>query len=197
MRNDLGCMVNNQSIQNFVSAVYEALNEIGKDIIILGHSMGGFVTQKFLEKFTCKAAILLASVPPTGILPDALRYLRAHPDTFPDLINQDIYAPFVKYAEDLYSPATNKDKIKNYKTLMRSESFTALINMMFKPIKTVNPNKVPLLVTGADKNRVITINEIKKPAHSMKKNRLYFLVLDITLCSIRIMSLFRVVSLNG
>ena len=81
---------------------------------------------------------------------------------------------------------------------MRSESFTALINnMMFKPIKTVNPNKVPLLVTGADKNRVITINEIKKPAHSMKKNRLYFLVLDITLCSIWIMSLFRVVSLNG
>ncbi len=156
--------VNSQSIDDYVRFVKKTIDDLDDDIILIGHSMGGFITQKFLEMHACKAAILLASVPYSGILPGSLRYLLKHPDALSNLIAQDIYGPFVKYSEDLYSNATDRNEIEYYKTLMRSESFKALLNMMFKPVKKSNPSNVPLLVTGADADQVITIDEVQKTA---------------------------------
>ena len=154
--------VNSQSIDDYVLFVKETIDQLGKDVIIVGHSMGGFITQKFLEKHSCSAAILLASVPPSGILSGSLRFLMRHPDAFPSLITRDIFGPFVKYADDLYSKNTTKADIEGYKKLMRSESFKALLNMMFRPVRTPNLHNVPLLITGADQDRVIAVKEIKK-----------------------------------
>jgi len=156
--------VNQASIADYVQAVHQAVNSIEGDVIIVGHSMGGFITQKYLEQYSCRAAVLLASVPYSGILAGALRYLGNHPSAFFNLVAQDIYGPFVKYANELYSTATDQTHIEKWKKLMRSESFKALLNMMFKPVKTANPSKVPILVTGADNDQVITPEEVHKTA---------------------------------
>ncbi len=156
--------VNQASINDYVKSIEQAVDFINKDVILVGHSMGGFITQKFLELHSCKAAVLLASVPYFGVLPGAIRYLRNHPSAFFNLVAQDIYGPFVKYAEELYSTTTDKQKIEEYKLLMRSESFKALLNMMFKPVRVANPNNVPILVTGADHDQVISLKEVKQTA---------------------------------
>ncbi len=50
--------------------------------VLIGHSMGGFIIQKYRENNSAPAAVLLASVPPTGILPAILRIAHRHPIAF-------------------------------------------------------------------------------------------------------------------
>ena len=166
--------VNNQSIDDYVAFVKKTTDDLGKDVIVVGHSMGGFIAQKFLERYFCRAVVLLASVPHSGILPGSLRFLMKHPDAFPNLITRDIFGPFVKYAEDLYASTTDRQKIEHYKSLMRSESFQAVLDMMFKPVKVPNPNKVPMLIAGADDDLVITQKEVKMTAEYYLETPVFF-----------------------
>jgi pimeloyl-ACP methyl ester carboxylesterase len=155
--------VNQFGIKDYVHTIRVNINELGPDTIIIAHSMGGFITQKFLEKYQCKAAVLLGSVPPSGIFKATMRYLKAHPDALKDFLSMDIYAPFVKYAADLYSADKIPAELHLYQDLMRSESFKAVLSMITQPVKAVNPS-VPKLILGAEDDIVITLNEVLQTA---------------------------------
>lgn len=60
-------------IRDFVEDVEIAAAAFPSPPVLVGHSMGGFVTQKYLETNDAPAAVLLASAPPGGILGDSLR----------------------------------------------------------------------------------------------------------------------------
>jgi pimeloyl-ACP methyl ester carboxylesterase len=47
--------------------------------VVVGHSMGGFVVQKYLESSTAPAAVLMASLPPQGRVGFLTRQIRRHP----------------------------------------------------------------------------------------------------------------------
>lgn len=150
--------INKVTINNYLDDVKLAIKEIGGDVILVGHSMGGFIIQKYLESNTAAKAILLASVPPSGILPAALRYLSKFPEALPSFILQDIYAPFVKNAATLYHPDTDQELIRKCKEKMCSESFKVLLQMMFGPVKKMS--STPILVLGAKEDRVINEKEV-------------------------------------
>jgi len=50
--------------------------------ILIGHSMGGYIIQKYLEDHTSPGAVLLSSPPPTGFLPATLRIAWRRPLIF-------------------------------------------------------------------------------------------------------------------
>lgn len=157
--------VNHFGLSDYLASVDQALSTIGKDAIIIGHSMGGFITQKYLEQKTCKAAVLLAPVPYFGILAPSLRYISHHPMAFFHLLAQDIYRPFVAHAEELFHSLQQDLTIEQVQALMRSESFKVLIGMMAKPVKKPTPKQVPLLVLGGAEDQVISPLEIERTAH--------------------------------
>jgi pimeloyl-ACP methyl ester carboxylesterase len=66
------------SISDFVGDVASVAGTL-KWPILVGHSMGGFVVQKYLQEHDAPAAVLLASVPPHGHLPALLRLIRRYP----------------------------------------------------------------------------------------------------------------------
>jgi alpha-beta hydrolase superfamily lysophospholipase len=41
--------------------------------VLIAHSLGGFVVQRYLENHDAPAAVLVASVPPQGVLGLAMR----------------------------------------------------------------------------------------------------------------------------
>ena len=47
--------------------------------VVIGHSMGGFIVQKYLESHDAPAGVLMTSMPPQGNLGSALRWIRHHP----------------------------------------------------------------------------------------------------------------------
>lgn len=67
------------SISDYVDDVASVVDPLTPRPILIGHSMGGFVVQKYLVHNTAPAAVLLASAPPRGHLSALLRILRRQP----------------------------------------------------------------------------------------------------------------------
>src|SRR3990172_9353564 len=56
--------------------------ETGRRPVIIGHSMGGLITQKYMEQYEAPAGVLLASVPTHGAILATLRTMAHQPLTF-------------------------------------------------------------------------------------------------------------------
>src|ERR1700694_3612223 len=69
-------------IADYVTDLAEAADSLPEPPVVIGHSMGGLVVQKYLESHTAPAAVLVASVPPAGALMTTLRFLGRHPLKF-------------------------------------------------------------------------------------------------------------------
>ncbi|CQD16635.1 alpha/beta hydrolase fold protein [Mycobacterium lentiflavum] len=67
------------SIADYVDDVASVANALPTPPIVVGHSLGGFVVQKYLESHEAPAAVLLASAPPSGVTGFMLRLGRRHP----------------------------------------------------------------------------------------------------------------------
>src|SRR5262249_28304403 len=67
------------SVRDYVDDVRTAAEGIGGAPVIVGHSLGGYVVQKYLENNDAPAGVLLASAPPQGSIGASLRMMRRHP----------------------------------------------------------------------------------------------------------------------
>ena len=69
-------LLNTYTIDDYVEDVYQTVRNLGEKPILVGHSMGGEIIQKYLLKYqnTISGAVLLASSPAGGmrIWPDVL-----------------------------------------------------------------------------------------------------------------------------
>lgn len=59
--------INDYSIADYVDDVTDIARRIDPPPVLIGHSMGGFVVQKYFEREQAVGAVLMASVPPTGL----------------------------------------------------------------------------------------------------------------------------------
>src|ERR1700722_4157758 len=66
-------------IRHYVEDVAAVFAGFSSAPILVGHSMGGFVVQKFLETQSSPAAFLLASIPPAGARSMYARLMRNQP----------------------------------------------------------------------------------------------------------------------
>ena len=78
---------NTARIRHYVDDLAEAVAACDEAPILIGHSMGTAVIQKFLERGSARAAILMSPVPPHGGWQVALRIIRLHaPGILRDLL---------------------------------------------------------------------------------------------------------------
>jgi alpha-beta hydrolase superfamily lysophospholipase len=126
--------------------------------IIIGHSMGGMILQKYLQKGSCKKAILLASVPPSGVLMASLRVLTKFPGAIPYLFQLNLLGVFKKYPQLMFN---DPDHCERYAPLMCSESFLAYLGLM---LPFHHRTTVPLLVVGGSADGLITVQEFANTA---------------------------------
>jgi pimeloyl-ACP methyl ester carboxylesterase len=68
--------------QDYVADVAQVIQTLPQPPILVGHSMGGYVVQKYLETQQAAAGVLLASVPVSGLCGFAVRFGWRHPWTF-------------------------------------------------------------------------------------------------------------------
>ena len=67
------------SIADYVDDVRAVADSLGGRPVLIAHSLGGFVVQRYLESHDAPAAVLVASVPPQGVLGLATRIWSRHP----------------------------------------------------------------------------------------------------------------------
>jgi pimeloyl-ACP methyl ester carboxylesterase len=71
--------VRNCSIADYVEDLCSVCADMSPKPVVIGHSMGGFVVQKYLEAHDVPGAVLMASAPPRGHLRTLIRQLRQRP----------------------------------------------------------------------------------------------------------------------
>ena len=69
-------------IADYVEDVANAVRQLPSLPILIGHSMGGFIIQKYLEDHDAPGAVLLSSPSPAGLLGTILRIARRRPLVF-------------------------------------------------------------------------------------------------------------------
>lgn len=151
---------------DFVDDVVTAADELGGDPVLVGHSMGGFVVQRYLARRRAPAAILLASVPPRGMRANVLRFWRRHP--LLALRASTIGPPEAVFThrtrEALFSPGTPEEVVVDAASRCQPESIRAMwVDLLLRvppPVQT----DTPLLVLGAEHDGSIAVEQVHDTA---------------------------------
>ncbi|HSN92192.1 MAG TPA: alpha/beta fold hydrolase [Anaeromyxobacteraceae bacterium] len=157
-------------IADYVEDVADAVRQLPRPPILVGHSMGGFVIQKYLEGHDAPGAVLLSSPPPSGLLGTFLKIARRRPLAFAKtnltLSLRSVIATPEMAREAFFSADLPDEEVRAYWRLMQDESYMALLDMVAldrpKPMKV----KSPLLVLGAGRDKMLERGEIEATARA-------------------------------
>jgi pimeloyl-ACP methyl ester carboxylesterase len=146
------------SLSDYVQALHNQVEKLDKPPIIIGHSMGGMILQLYLKTKTCKKAVFMSSVPPSGVLIASLRVILRYPGVIPYLLLRNLLGAFKKYPHLMFNNAILTSR---YAHRMCAESFRAYIGL-FIPIS--HRSSIPILVVGGSKDGLITVREFESTA---------------------------------
>ena len=148
------------SIADYVSDVEQVAVQFETPPVIIAHSMGGFITQKYLEKHhQHPAAVLLTPIPPFGLWPTTFNVLRERPLVLlKSLATLRLY-PVVETPEvarwSLFSNDFPNELLDKYHPKMQNESFRSYLDELGLSLVHTKFVNTPLLVIGAENDAVI------------------------------------------
>ena len=159
------------SMADFVDDVDTVAASLEKPPVVVGHSMGGFIVQRYLEKQRSPAGVLLASIPPRGIGATSLRFMRRHPlvgmrsniSRRPEIAFQQ-----PRTREGLFSAGTPQNIVDACADRVQTESPRALwTDATFRLPK---PSRVaaPVLVLGGEHDGCFTPAEVHATARAYR-----------------------------
>jgi pimeloyl-ACP methyl ester carboxylesterase len=156
------------SIADYVADVEQVAGQFAAPPVIIGHSMGGFITQKYLESHNLPGAVLLTPVPYSGLWPSTWMIFRRHPGLVLRMITTLSMYPLVESTaitrECLFSADMPDELVEKYQKQMQDESFRAYLDEL--GLNLVRPQRVktPLLVLGAADDATIPVKAVEANA---------------------------------
>lgn len=158
------------TIADYVSDVERVAKTFDTPPAVIGHSMGGFLTQKYLERNDAPAAVLLASNPHFGLFPTFLRLVVQRPLVVLKSLIQRRMRPVVETPEAarwaLFSEHMPKKQLLKYYKKLNDESFRMFIDLLGLNLAHPKKVKTPLLILGAEKDNAITPSQVHATARA-------------------------------
>lgn len=158
------------SVADYVADVRAAVEKIDRPPVLVAHSMGGFVVQKYLETYDAAGAVLVASVPPRGVVGVVDGLARRHPARLlRSLTTFDLY-PLVRGPERtralFYSAALDETLVERYSAALGNESYRAFLDMLVldRPRVAKIRGRVPMLVLGGAEDRIFPPKDVEATA---------------------------------
>lgn len=161
------------SLSEYVSDLKQEVSKFKNPPILIGHSMGGMIIQKYLQSHQSPAAVLLASVSPKGLIPASIRCFFRHPIIFAKANLTFCTFPVIgtpELSQELFfTPDIAEEKLANCFSQLQDESYRAFWEMNLLPLCPPKPiTNTPLLVLGAANDNAISPNEIEATAKKHK-----------------------------
>jgi len=157
-------------IADFVDDVDTAVRQLPRTPVVIGHSLGGFVVQKYLENHDAPGGVLLSSPPPSGMLRPALRIARRRPLVFARINLTLDLTPVIATPElareAFFSPDFPYDELSRYWKMMQAESYMAFVDMVALNLPKPDKVKTPMLVLGAGRDNMLQRGEIEATARA-------------------------------
>lgn len=160
--------INLHSLGDYVRALGQVVDSISPRPVVIGHSMGGAILQKYLENHSLPGAVLLASIPAGGIFGFFVRQLVRYPDLFLSLLMLNTYG-YIKTPErakaQFFGPDSTVEPVAFHRKLQRESLMIAVQTMFpFASRTKILQGKTPMLVLAGEKDAIFTVEEEKKTA---------------------------------
>ncbi|MBI5861988.1 MAG: alpha/beta hydrolase [Rhodocyclales bacterium] len=157
------------SIDDYVNDVALTVASLPASPVLIGHSMGGFVVQKYLERQIAPAAVLMCSVPPQGLMSSAFGMMFSRPGLLKDLNNlmNGGTVALESLREALFAQPVGTEELTRFYRLAQPESHRALWDMsMFSLPRTERVQRTPLRVQGAEFDHLIPASLVSMTART-------------------------------
>jgi pimeloyl-ACP methyl ester carboxylesterase len=155
-------------IDHYVEDLASVVDGLDAPPLLVGHSMGGLVVQRYLEQRTLPGAVLLAPVPVGGALRATFRVAARHPVAFakvqltlrlwpivetPDLARDAFFADDMAAAD-----------VERQWSRLQDESYFAYTDMI--AFRRPRPGRVatPVLIVGGEADTLFSPAEMQKTA---------------------------------
>jgi len=114
------------SVADFVEDISVVADTLPIAPVVIGHSMGGLIVQKYLESHDSPAGVLMTSMPPQGNLGSALRWIRRHPVHFTKMAITGKALPYISTPqlarERFFSAQTPDSHVVDYAARLQEDS---------------------------------------------------------------------------
>ena len=166
------------SIADFVEDVSSVADNLPARPVMIGHSLGGLIVQKYLESHDAPAGILMGSVPPRGSLGSAVRWIKRHPWHFTKITITGKSLPYVSTPElareRFFSAQTPAPQVLDYAARLQEASaragFECLLFNLPRPARVITA----LLVLGAANDGATSREEVLATARAYRTQAEFF-----------------------
>jgi pimeloyl-ACP methyl ester carboxylesterase len=127
------------------------------------------VVQKYLERASAPAAVLMCSVPPQGLWASAMGLAFRKPGLMQDL-NRLLgggKVPLGTLREALFAQPVEEEALRRYFHVMQPESHRAIWDMMLFDLPRLHSmHRPPLLIVGAEHDQLMPASMVEMTARS-------------------------------
>ena len=166
------------SIADYIDDVRSVADDLGGAPVLIGHSLGGYVIQRYLEDRAAPAAVLVGSLPPRGVLGAALRVWRRRPWMTVHSFNDPTLVKFLRTQAlartYLFCKDTPEDVVESCWHRAGPESIRAAMkDPMFRRVKTERVT-APILVLGAVHDGFVSVGAVRATARAYRTEPEFF-----------------------
>jgi pimeloyl-ACP methyl ester carboxylesterase len=166
------------SVADYVEDVSLVADSLPTRPVVIGHSMGGLIVQKYLESHDAPAAVLMASMPPQGNLGSALRWIRRRPWHFTKMVITGKALPYISTPqlarERFFSAQTPDSTVLDYAARLQEESARVGIDCLVLSLPRPKRVTTQLLVLGAHDDGAHTRKEVRATARAYRTEAEFF-----------------------
>jgi non-heme chloroperoxidase len=157
------------SIDDYVNDVVETMASLPAPPVLVGHSMGGFVVQKVMEKHAVPAAVLMCAVPPQGLMAAAFGMMFSRPGLMRDL-NQLMGGGQVALEtlrEAMFAQPVDLADLERFYRLAQPESHRAIWDMSLFSLP--HPSRIDassMMILGAELDHLMPASLVEMTART-------------------------------
>jgi pimeloyl-ACP methyl ester carboxylesterase len=154
-------------VRDYVDDLQDVVSDLAEPAVLVGHSLGGLVVQKYLEHHVAAGAVLMASVPAGGTFRAVCRIARRHPWLLLKVNLSLSLRPLIDSPalarEWFFTPVTPQQVVDRCLARLQDESYPAFLDTIVRPPRSARV-RTPILVLGAGRDGFFTAAEMRRTA---------------------------------
>ena len=168
-QSEQGDWIHSVGLADYVNDLDQVIHRLGATPVLVGHSLGGVIVQKWLKHNEAPGAVLMGSGPPHGMLPCSAGMLLRDPLLFTQMALAQALGPSTTSLEAMRKALFSDDlptaTVKRHFARGSSESLRVGLELAWPnfPGPRHNP-EMPVLVMGAEKDFFVSPTMVEATA---------------------------------
>jgi pimeloyl-ACP methyl ester carboxylesterase len=164
-------------VRDFVDDIEEVAESLSSPPVVIGHSMGGFLAQKLMERRRLPGAVLLASMPPDGVGEFLRKLIRTDPvgvlQANLTLRLTSVISTPDRVRRLFFSARTPASEVERITSRLGDEAFLAYLDMVFADLCEPAAG-TPVLVLGAERDAIFPVETTRRIAAAYATEAIIF-----------------------